>query len=126
MAFRIAQRTAVTVASVTVAAAGLLATGGPASAAALLVDDRATAVSHPVPLLNTHEELRRGSWDDSAGSDNDGRRRWVSDQIEWIRHHDPMSDNDARRRWVSDQIEWMRDHHGPHHWVWENEGRSYR
>ncbi|MGW4391042.1 hypothetical protein [Streptomyces sp. NPDC004685] len=130
MAFRIAQRAAVTVASVTIAAAGLLTTGGSASAAALPTDDRASAVSHPMPLRDTHDEGRRGSWDESQASNNDGRRRWVSDQVEWIRHHDrvsyPMSDNDDRRRWISDQIEWIRDHHGPHHWVWGPEGRSQR
>ncbi|MFE7244580.1 hypothetical protein [Streptomyces sp. NPDC057580] len=122
MGFRIARRAAVAAASMTVAAAGLLATGGPASAAALPTDGRVAVVSHPVRLLDTHDEGR--------GSDDDSRGRWVSDQIEWMRDHDrvsyPLSDDDSRRHWVSDQIEWMRDHHGAHHWVSEHEGRSYR
>ncbi|MCX4537496.1 hypothetical protein [Streptomyces sp. NBC_01669] len=122
MGFRIARRAAVAAASVTVAAAGLLATGGPASAAALPTDGRVAVVSHPVRLLDTHDEGR--------GSDDDSRGRWVSDQIEWMRDHDRvsyrLSDDDSRRHWVSDQIEWMRDHHGAHHWVSEHEGRSYR
>ncbi|MFF0291248.1 hypothetical protein [Streptomyces sp. NPDC005262] len=120
MAFRIARRAAVAAASVTLAAAGLLGTGGPASAAALSTDGRAAVVSHSVQQPDTHDE-GRSSYDD--------RRRWVNDQIEWMRDHDRVShrtNDDHRRRWVSDQIEWIRDHHGPHHWVREHDGRSYR
>ncbi|MFE7327466.1 hypothetical protein ACFU8W_21185 [Streptomyces sp. NPDC057565] len=130
MAFRIARRAALAAASVTVAAAGLLATGGPASATALPTDGRAAVVSHPVRLVDTHDEVRHGSWVEGRDSYDDGRGRWVSDQIEWMRSHDGVShrpsDDDSRRRWVSDQIEWMRDHHGAHHWVSEHEGRSHR
>ncbi|MGX1675939.1 hypothetical protein [Streptomyces sp. NPDC055400] len=128
MVFTIAHRAAVGAASVTFAAAGLLATAGPASAAAHPTSDRTAIVSHHVQLLDAHDDGRsRDAVRDS--NDDDHRRRWVSDQIEWALHHDrashPMNDDD-RRRWVSDQIEWIRDHNGPHHWVPEYEGPSYR
>ncbi|MFE7795756.1 hypothetical protein [Streptomyces sp. NPDC057460] len=115
MAFRIARRAALAAASVTIAATGLLTTGGPASAAAHPTDGRTAIVSHHVQLLDTHDDSR--SQDAGrAGNDNDARRRWVNDQIEWTLRHDPatqqMNDDDARRRWITDQIEWTL-HHNP-------------
>ncbi|MFF2164519.1 hypothetical protein ACFVWP_28015 [Streptomyces sp. NPDC058175] len=111
MVFRIARRAAVVAASVTVAAAGLLATGGPASATTHPTDERTAIVSHHAQLLDTHDNGR--SRDVGRGS-HDDRRRWVSDQIAWTLHHDrtthPMSHDDARRRWVSDQIAWTLHH----------------
>ncbi|MGW5277456.1 hypothetical protein ACWEQP_33990 [Streptomyces sp. NPDC004044] len=89
MAFRIARRAAVAAASVTIAAAGLLATGGPASAAAHPTDDRTAIVSHHAQLLDTHDDGR--SRDAGRGSNDDARRRWVSDQIEWNLHHDRVT-----------------------------------
>lgn len=115
MAFRIARRAALAAASVTIAATGLLTTGGPASAAAHPTDGRTAVVSHHVQLLDTHDDSR-GRDAGRAGNDDDARLRWVTDQIEWTLHHDPatqqMNDDDARRRWVSDQIAWTL-HHNP-------------
>ncbi|MFJ7949143.1 hypothetical protein ACIQ6K_36860 [Streptomyces sp. NPDC096354] len=131
MASKMAQRAAVAAASVTLAAAGSLATGAPASAAAPPTDDRANVVSHHVQLLDTHDDGRIGSWNAGRSSnDNDDRRRWISDQIEWNLHHDRNShrtnDNDDRQRWVTDQIEWNLHHNGPHLRIREHEGRSHR
>ncbi|MER7810230.1 hypothetical protein [Streptomyces sp900116325] len=113
MALRIARRAALTAASVTIAATGLLTTGGPASAAAHPTDGRTTVVASHVQLLDAHDD----SHSRDAGrayNDEDARRRWVNDQIEWALHHDPatqqMHDDDARRRWVDDQIEWTLRH----------------
>ncbi|MEU0837272.1 hypothetical protein [Streptomyces sp. NPDC005969] len=123
MAFRIARRAAVAAASVTVAAAGILATGGPASAAVHPTGDRTAIVSHHVQLLDTHEARGR---DGGRMSDDNARRRWVSDQIEWILNHDQathrMSNDDARRRWVNDQIEWILNHDQATHRM-SNDGR---
>ncbi|MEV8205895.1 hypothetical protein AB0P40_11085 [Streptomyces sp. NPDC079189] len=115
MAFRIARRAALAAASVTIAATGLLTTGGPASAAAHPTDGRTAIVSHHVQLLDTHDDSRSRDAG-RASNDNDARRRWVTHQIEWTLRHDPatqqMNDDDARRRWVTDQIEWTL-HHNP-------------
>ena len=115
MALRIARRAALAAASVTIAATGLLTTGGPASAATHPTDGRTAIVSHHVQLLDTHDDSRSR---DAGRADNndDARRRWVNDQIEWALHHDPatqqMNDDDARQRWANDQIEWAL-HHNP-------------
>ncbi|WP_329449510.1 hypothetical protein OG894_00475 [Streptomyces sp. NBC_01724] len=115
MALRIARRAALAAASVTIAATGLLTTGGPASAAAHPTDGRTAVVSHHVQLLDALDDSRSRDAG-RAGNDEDARRRWVNDQIEWALHHDPatqqMNDDDARRRWVNDQIEWTL-HHNP-------------
>ncbi|MFG2480648.1 hypothetical protein [Streptomyces fagopyri] len=112
MAFRIARRAGVAAASMTVAAAGLLAMGSPASAAVHSTDARTAIVSHHAQLLDTPDNVR--SRDAGQGSDDDYRRRWVSDQIEWIQDHERvghwMSDDEGRRHWVNDQIEWARNH----------------
>lgn len=112
MALRIARRAALAAASVTIAATGLLTTGGPASAAAHPTDGRTAVISHHVQLLAAHDD----SHSRDAGRADNARRRWVNDQIEWTLHHDPatqqMNDDDARRRWVNDQIEWTL-HHNP-------------
>ncbi|WP_405894767.1 hypothetical protein OG612_41230 [Streptomyces sp. NBC_01527] len=115
MAFRIARRAALAAASVTIAATGLLTTGGPVSAAAHPTDGRTAIVSHHVQLLDSHDDSRSRDAG-RAYNDDDARRRWVTDQIEWTLHHDPAAqqtnDDDARRRWVTDQIEWTL-HHSP-------------
>ncbi|WP_329156850.1 hypothetical protein OHB49_42240 [Streptomyces sp. NBC_01717] len=114
MAFRIARRAALAAASVTIAATGLLTTGGPASAAAHPTDGRTAIVSHHVQLLDTHDDSRSRDAG-RANNDEDARRRWVNDQIEWTLHHNPAThrtNEDARRRWVNDQIEWTL-HHNP-------------
>ncbi|MFG2660900.1 hypothetical protein [Streptomyces sp. NPDC048425] len=112
MAFRIARRAALAAASVTVAATGLLATGGPASAEARPTDDR-TAIAHHLQHLDTHDNGRSR---DAEQANNEDRRRWVSDQIEWTLHHNrltrQMNDDEGRRSWVADQIEWTL-HHDP-------------
>ncbi|MFB6704361.1 hypothetical protein ACFCW6_06580 [Streptomyces sp. NPDC056333] len=113
MALRIARRAALAAASVTIAATGLLTTGGPASAAAHPTDGRTAVVSHHVQLLVAHDDSRSR---DAGRADEDARRRWVNDQIEWTLHHNPATqqtnDEDARRRWINDQIEWTL-HHNP-------------
>ncbi|MER7810244.1 hypothetical protein [Streptomyces sp900116325] len=118
MASRIARRTALAAASVTIAATGLLTAGSPASAATHPTDGRTTVVSHHVQLLDTHDDS--ASRDAGRGSNDDiDRRRWVNDQIEWTLHHNPAThqtnDEDARRRWVTDQIEWTLHHNPPTH-----------
>ncbi|GAA1279783.1 MULTISPECIES: hypothetical protein [Streptomyces] len=129
MVFTIAQRAALGAASVTFAAAGLLASAGPASAATHPANDRTAIVSHHVQLLDTHDD---GHSQDAVrnSNDDDRRRRWVSDQIAWTLHHDrtdhPMNNDDSLRRWVSDQIAWTLHHDGPHHWTPQYEGPSYR
>ncbi|MFE2992389.1 hypothetical protein [Streptomyces sp. NPDC059262] len=124
MVFRIARRAAVAAAFVTVAAAGLLATGGPASATTHPTDERTAIVSHHAQLLDTHNNGR--SRDAGRGSNDDARRRWVSDQITWTLHHNPathpMSHDDARRHWVSDQITWTLHHDRATHPM-SNDGR---
>ncbi|MET4644527.1 hypothetical protein ABID95_004276 [Streptomyces atratus] len=115
MALRIARRAALAAVSVTIAATGLLTTGGPASAAAHPTDGRTAVVSHHVQLLDAHDDSHSRDAG-QADNDEDARRRWVNDQIEWALHHDPATqqtnDDDARRRWVNDQIEWAL-HHNP-------------
>ncbi|MFD4232141.1 hypothetical protein [Streptomyces sp. NPDC058545] len=98
MAFRIARRAALAAASVTIAATGLLTTGGPASAAAHPTDGRTAVVSHHVQLLDTHEDSR--SRDTGRAGNDDARRRWVTDQIEWTLHHNPATQqtNDGNDR----------------------------
>ncbi|MGW8802892.1 hypothetical protein ACWGN9_38405 [Streptomyces sp. NPDC055775] len=115
MALRIARRAALAAASVTIAATGLLTTGGPASAAAHPTDGRTAVVSHHVQLLDAHDDSRSRDAGRADNNNDDARRRWVNDQIEWALHHDPATqqmNDDARRRWVNDQIEWAL-HHNP-------------
>ncbi|WP_406297144.1 hypothetical protein [Streptomyces sp. NBC_00624] len=115
MAFRIARRAALAAASVTIAATGLLTTGGPASATAHPTDGRTAIVSHHLQHLHTRDDNHSRDAE-RANNDNDARLRWITDQIEWTRHHNPAThqtnDDDARRRWITDQIEWTR-HHNP-------------
>jgi hypothetical protein len=57
MAFTYARRAAVAMASVAVAVAGILATGGSASVAAPAIGDRPAAVSHASsPVVGTHHQ----------------------------------------------------------------------
>ncbi|MGW1735195.1 hypothetical protein [Streptomyces sp. NPDC001999] len=115
MALRIARRAALAAASVTIAATGLLTTGGPASAAAHPTDGRTAVVSHHVQLLDAHDDSRSRDAGRADNNNDDARRRWVNDQIEWALHHNPATqqmNDDARRRWVNDQIEWAL-HHNP-------------
>ena len=99
MAFRIARRAALAAASVTIAATGLLTTGGPVSAATHPNDGRTAIVAHHVQLLDSHDDS--GSRDAGrAYNDEDARRRWVNDQIEWTLHHSPATQqtNDGNDR----------------------------
>ncbi|MGW1711321.1 hypothetical protein ACWCP8_39280 [Streptomyces sp. NPDC002206] len=90
MALRIARRAALAAASVTIAGTGLLTTGGPASAAAHPTDGRTAVVSHHVQLLDAHDDSRSRDAG-RADNDDDARRRWVNDQIEWTLHHNPAT-----------------------------------
>ncbi|MGW2564360.1 hypothetical protein ACWCXB_35200 [Streptomyces sp. NPDC001514] len=85
MGYKIARRAAVVVASAAVAAAGLLATRGSASAATLTTGDRTAAVSHAVRSAVTH------NGDEYSVRDDDIRRRWVLDQVDWARNHGDSS-----------------------------------
>ena len=156
MAFRIARRAALAAASVTIAATGLLATGGPASAAAHPTGGRTAIVSHHVQLLDTHDDSRSRDAG-RAGNDNDARRRWVTTKSNGpcTTTHPPTGQTttpaDAGSTTRSNgpcttthpptgrttattvdagsvtMIERIRDHDGPHHWVRdEYKGRSYR
>ncbi|WP_406296656.1 hypothetical protein [Streptomyces sp. NBC_00624] len=115
MASRIARRAALAAASVTIAATGLLTTGSPASAATHPTDGRTAIASHHAQLPDTHDDSHNRDAG-QAYNDEDARRRWINDQIEWTLHHDPAThqtnDDDARRRWITDQIEWTL-HHNP-------------
>ncbi|MFB8271171.1 hypothetical protein ACFC96_31835 [Streptomyces sp. NPDC055955] len=153
MVFTIAQRAAVGAASVTFAAAGLLTSAGPASAATHPANDRTAVASQHVPLPGTHDDGR--NQDAARDSNDDARRRWVSDQITWALHHNhadhpmntddslrrwvndqitwalhhnhadhPMNNDDSLRRWVNDQITWTLHHNGPHHWTPQHEEPS--
>ncbi|MET9589307.1 hypothetical protein ABZY10_40785 [Streptomyces sp. NPDC006539] len=99
MAFRIARRAALAAASVTIAATGLLTTGGPAAAAARPTDGRTAIVSRHVQLLDTHDDSHSRDAG-RANNDEDARRRWVNDQIEWTLHHNPATQqtNDGNDR----------------------------
>jgi hypothetical protein len=155
MVFTMAQRAAVGAASMTFAAAGLLASAGPASAATHPTNNRTAVVSHHVQPLGTHDDSRsqhavRNSNDDDRcrwvsdqiawtlhhnrathpTNNDDSHRRWVNDQIAWTLHHNrathPTNNDDSHRRWISDQIAWTQDHNGTHHRTPQYEGPSYR
>ncbi|WPW26236.1 hypothetical protein P6B95_01315 [Streptomyces atratus] len=119
MAYTFARRAAVAVASVAVAAAGLLATGGSASAATPTTGDRPAVVSHSTRPADAHHEGQPGRWDEGWGKHDH------SDRGYGVHHHDGhryrdwdhddrsryrVSEDDARRQWVLDQVYWLRDH----------------
>ncbi|MFE7401895.1 hypothetical protein [Streptomyces sp. NPDC057557] len=119
MAYTFARRAAVAVASVAVAAAGLLATGGSASAATPTTGYRPAVASHSARPADTHHEDRHTRWDERWGNHDhsdhgyrvhhhDGHRSWGRDRDD--RGHYRVSDDDARRQWVLDQVYWLRDH----------------
>ncbi|MEU6578752.1 hypothetical protein [Streptomyces sp. NPDC046805] len=127
MGFCIARRAAMAAASVAVAAVGLLAAGGSASAATLPAGDRDTVASQSVRLSGAHDE----GWNDARvryglhvhGShdwDRDGgRRQWVLGQVDWTQGHHRGGywgrDDDGRHRWVLDQLRCVHDRDGRHH-----------
>ncbi|WP_327271013.1 hypothetical protein OG609_01220 [Streptomyces sp. NBC_01224] len=119
MAYTFARRAAVAVASVAVAAAGLLATGGSASAATLTTGDRPAVVSHTTRSADAHHEGRPGRWDEGWGRHDDGDRGYQGHHHDghryWSRDHNDrgryrVSEDDIRRQWVLDQIYWLQDH----------------
>ncbi|MFE7616358.1 hypothetical protein [Streptomyces sp. NPDC057496] len=114
MAFTYARRAAVVMASVAVAVAGLLATGGSASAAAPVIGDRPATVSRAsLPVVGAHHQGEPGHWGEGGfGSHrhahgDGGHRHWGRDH-NGNRHR--MNDDDLRRQWVLDQIYWLQDH----------------
>ncbi|MFJ7948877.1 hypothetical protein ACIQ6K_35410 [Streptomyces sp. NPDC096354] len=98
MASRIARRAALAAASATIAATGLLTTGGPASAATHPTNDPTAVASHHMQLLDTHNDSR--SRDTGRTDNDDARQRWITDQIEWTLHHHPTTQqtNDNNHR----------------------------
>ncbi|WP_405708085.1 hypothetical protein [Streptomyces sp. NBC_00046] len=120
MAFTFARRAAVAMTSVAVAVAGLLVTGGSASATTPTTGNRPTAVSRASSPAGTHHQDGPGRWDEGwgrLGSDRHAYRiRHDGGHHHWDRDHDDnrygyrTSDDDLRRQWVLDQIYWMRDH----------------
>ncbi|WP_406431391.1 hypothetical protein OHA59_36105 [Streptomyces sp. NBC_01589] len=117
MGYTFARQAAVAVASAAVAAAGLLATGGSASAVTPTTGDRPAVVSHW--SADAHHEGWSGRWGEGWGEHHDdGRGYWVHHRDGhryWVHHHDDrgryqVSEDDARRQWVLDQVQWLRDH----------------
>ncbi|MGW5201358.1 hypothetical protein [Streptomyces spiralis] len=90
MTHKIARRAAVAVASAAVAMAGLIATGGAASAATL----PGSGQSGLVRIADGHDE--------------DARRQWVLGQIQWAAD---AHDQATRDQWVLGQIQWAADGH---------------
>ncbi|MFB6992061.1 MULTISPECIES: hypothetical protein [unclassified Streptomyces] len=136
MTSRIVRRAVVAIASTTIAAAGLLATGGTASAATHPSSSLSGAVS-TVRITDHHNEDRhnhnegRNSALGSLGSN--GRSHWKQDHDggrHRIRHHDrhgyQARIDEDRRQWVLDQIRWA-DNHGLTYWgSLEHHDRSHR
>ncbi|MGW4033898.1 hypothetical protein ACWEFL_32165 [Streptomyces sp. NPDC004838] len=119
------RRTAAAVASGAVAAAGLLALAGPASAATSTTGDRPAAVSHTTRPADAHVEGRALHWDEGSGRHDGDRRADRGHHDDGQRHgsrdgrdgrdHDErsrhqVSEDDLRLQWYLDQIEWLRDH----------------
>ncbi|MGW1402300.1 hypothetical protein ACWCRF_27355 [Streptomyces sp. NPDC002405] len=138
MASRTVRRTVVAIASTVIAAAGLLATGGSASAATYPSGSHSSAVS-AVRTADDHHGDRhnafngrgsddRGHWDRDQG----GRRYLVRDHDGghyWIRYDDRggyrVRIDEGRRLWVLDQLRWAGDD-GYTFWGLEYHGRSHR
>ncbi|MFB6706044.1 hypothetical protein ACFCW6_15185 [Streptomyces sp. NPDC056333] len=124
MTLRITRRAALAAASVTIAATGLLTTGNPASAATHPTDNPTAIVSHQ--HLDTHDNNHSPDTE-RADNDDNARRRWINDQIEWTLHHNPTThhtnDHEDRRRWINDQIEWALHHNPTTHHTNDHEDR---
>ncbi|WP_406386130.1 hypothetical protein [Streptomyces sp. NBC_01618] len=152
MANRTVRRVVVAIASTAVAAAGLLATGGSASAATYPSSSHAGAVSavrtpdsHSWDQHNRSEDRHGrsgdrhsafGGWgDDGHGHwnrDHDGRGYWKQDHDGgryWIRYDDRdgyrAQIDEGRRQWVLDQLRWA-DGHEYTNWGLEHHDRSHR
>ncbi|MFF4761656.1 hypothetical protein [Streptomyces sp. NPDC001292] len=101
MASRTVRGVAVAITSTAVAAAGLLATGGSASAATYPSSSQSGVVS-AIRIADHHDEGRHN---------HDGHY--------WIRHHKHDDHrariDEARRQWVLDQLRWAGDH-GDAYW----------
>ncbi|MDK0523869.1 hypothetical protein [Streptomyces sp. ML-6] len=123
MAFTYARRAAVAMASVAVAA-GLLATGGSASAATpITTGDRPATVSHvSSPAAGAHHQDGPGHRNEGRGGHDSDRHAHRTHQHGAHHHGDRdhhgnqhrMSDDDLRRQWVLDQIRWAQDHNTRH------------
>ncbi|MFB6713750.1 MULTISPECIES: hypothetical protein [unclassified Streptomyces] len=136
MTSRIVRRTVVAIASTAIAAAGLLATGGTASAATHPSSSQSGAVS-AVRITDHHNEDRHnhnGDRHSALGSrDSDGRGHWKQDHDggrHGIRHDDrhgyQARIDEDRRQWVLDQIRWA-ENHGHTYWgSLEHHDRSHR
>ncbi|MGV9347065.1 hypothetical protein ACWDSD_20050 [Streptomyces spiralis] len=109
MTHKIARRAAVAVSSAAVAVAGLIATGGTASAATLPGGGQ----SGLVRVADGHDEDARRQWVmgqiqwAADGHDQDARQQWVIGQIQWAADG---HDQDARQQWVMGQIQWAQEH----------------
>ncbi|MER8091116.1 hypothetical protein ABTZ57_40240 [Streptomyces sp. NPDC094048] len=129
MTSRIVRRAVVAIASTTIASAGLLATGGTASAATHPSSSQSGAVS-TVRITDHHNEGRHSALGSRGG---DGRGHWKQDHDggrHRIRHDDrhgyQARIDEDRRQWVLDQIRWA-ENHGLTYWgSLEHHDRSHR
>jgi hypothetical protein len=146
MASRTVRRVAVAIASTAVAAAGLLATGGSASAATYPSSSQSGAVS-AVRIADHHSGGRHnhnGDWHSAFGSrGSDGRGHWKQGHDghgHWKRGHDGRGHwirydardghrariDDGRRQWVLDQRRWAGDHGHAYWGSVKHHDRSHR
>ncbi|MFJ5726196.1 hypothetical protein [Streptomyces sp. NPDC093149] len=129
MISRIVRRTVVAIASTTIAAAGLLATSGTASAATHPSSSQSGAVS-TVRITDHHNGDRHSAL---GSRSSDGRGHWEQGHdggSHRIRHDDrhgyQARIDEDRRQWVLDQIRWA-ENHGHIYWgSLEHHDRSHR
>ncbi|WP_392757277.1 hypothetical protein [Streptomyces sp. LN590] len=104
MRYTIARRTALAVASAALTAAGLLTTGGSASAVPAPHIDASTSVSRSVQPADLQNRDDHQVHVDNA--------QWIQDQIAWTRTHnrDDHQVHVDNAQWIQDQIAWTRTH----------------
>ncbi|WP_392838531.1 hypothetical protein [Streptomyces sp. LN500] len=104
MRYTIARRTALAVASAALTAAGLLTTGGSASAVPAPHIDASASVSRSVQPADLQNRDDHQVHVDNA--------QWIQDQIAWTRTHnrDDHQVHVDNAQWVQDQIAWTRTH----------------
>ncbi|MFE7711766.1 hypothetical protein ACFU6I_39785 [Streptomyces sp. NPDC057486] len=129
MTSRTFHRAAVAIASTAIAAAGLLATGGSASAATHPSSSQSGATSATRIAEHHHSGDRHSAFGGWAG---DGRGYWNRDHDRgryWIRYDDRdgyrAQIDEGRRQWVLDQIRWA-DGHEHTYLGLEHHDRSHR
>ncbi|MGX4692485.1 hypothetical protein [Streptomyces sp. JNUCC 63] len=136
MASRTFRRIAVAIASTAAAAAGLLATGGSASAATYPSGSQSGAASvvriadHHNGDRHKHNGDRRSAFGGRGGGDRGYWKRDHGGGRHWVRYDDRdgyrAQIDEGRRQWVLDQLRWA-DDHGYAYWgSLEHHDRSHR